>query len=439
MRKILGLVIFLVSCTQSTVNQFVNPILHDEIRTVLENQILNTWYPRVLDEEHGGYLTDFDFQWTRKGPQQKMIVTQARHVWTSSKAAELYPDNNMYLNIAQHGFAFLKDVLWDDEYGGFYNLVEQNGTVIGDTYEGQALKYAYGNAFGIYGLAAYANVSQDTSALELAKKAFMWLEEHSHDPIHGGYFQFLNRQGQAFTEGYNGTPAKDQNSSIHLLEAFTELYAVWDEPLVRTRLEEMLELIRDVMVDERGFLNLFFAQDWTPLSYRDSTAQLRKDNFNLDHVSFGHDIETAWLLMEATEALGHKHYEKTLVISKKMVDHGLRNGYDYSIGGVYDGGYYYRDFEDIEIIKDTKNWWAQVETLNTLYYMSKQFPEDELSYYKTFEQQWSYIKGHLVDMEHGGFYAGGLDKEPDRKTGSKSNIWKSPYHTARALMKCSLD
>ena len=69
------------------------------------------------------------------------------------------------------------------------------------------------------------------------------------------------------------------------MEAFTELYGVWKDDLVKKRLEEMLVLIRDTMTDDRGFLNLFFEQDWTHRSYRDSTDEMRKKNINLDHVS----------------------------------------------------------------------------------------------------------------------------------------------------------
>jgi mannobiose 2-epimerase len=57
---------------------------------------------------------------------------------------------------------------------------------------------------------------------------------------------------------------KDQNSSIHLLEAFTELYEVWPDELVRSRLQEMLFLIRDIITTKKGYLVLFLKPDWTP-------------------------------------------------------------------------------------------------------------------------------------------------------------------------------
>ena len=126
-------------------------------------------------------------------------------------------------------------------YGGFYNLVARDGTVK------STIKEAYGNAFAIYGLSAYYECSNDTAALNLAKEAFIWMEKHSHDSIYKGYYQHLQRDGTpvqrtANIPGTSDLGYKDQNSSIHILEALTELYHVWPDPLVKTRLQEMLAL-----------------------------------------------------------------------------------------------------------------------------------------------------------------------------------------------------
>ena len=107
---------------------------------------------------------------------------------------------------------------------------------------------------------------------------------------------------------------KDQNSSIHILEALTELYKVWKDPLVKERLQEMLYLIRDKMVTPKGYLQLYFTYDWKPISYRDSSDAVIKKNHYIDHVSFGHDVETAYLMKDATETLGNRHNAKTLAI-----------------------------------------------------------------------------------------------------------------------------
>jgi mannobiose 2-epimerase len=410
--------------------------IKSKMQEALGPKLLQVWYPRTRDTVYGGFLSDFDYEWKNTGPDNKFIVTQARHVWTASKAAGYDPGNKLYPELAAHGFRFLRDYLWDQEYGGFYELVDREGTVIPSQQEGRITKRAYGNAFAIYGLAAYYHISGDTAALNLAQRAFNWLEEHSHDPEYGGYFQFLERDGTPMMDGLGGTPPKDQNSSIHLLEAFTELYGVWKDETLRERLEEMLILIRDTITTDQGYLTLFLARDWTPLSYRDSTAEVREAHYNLDHVSFGHDVETAYLMMEASHTLGLENDTRTLEIGKKMVDHTLKYGWDDSIGGIYDEGYYFAGEPELKIIRDSKNWWAQSEMLNTMLIMHELYPDDEHQYLEKFKKQWAYCRDYLIDWEHGGWYAGGLDKQPERKTGAKAQIWKGPYHTARSLMNC---
>ncbi len=404
-----------------------------QIQDVLKDEY-TLWYPRCEDTVYGGYFSDFDYAWKLDGPQTKMIVTQARLVWSASHGKEYYADQTLLHNAAEHGFRFLRDVMWDKEDGGFYDLVDRQGGVIKEN--GAVIKRAYGNAFAIYGLAAYYKAWGDTSALHLAQKAFRWLDQHSYDAVHGGYFQFLTREGQPFSDGYGGTPPKDQNSSIHLLESLTELYHVWHDPVVRDRLAMMLHLVRDTMVTAKGYLNLFFKSDWTPISFRDASDSERKRNYELDHVSFGHDIETGYLLLEASDALGLKNDTTTLRIAKTMVDHSLRYGWDKEHGGLFDGGYYFSGATEPTIIRKTKEWWGQLETLNSALMMAQMFPDDPMHYEQYFFNQWNYCEQYLIDHEHGGWYWGGIDIVPGNTKSPKSSIWKCNYHTSRALINC---
>ncbi len=427
----------LQACSELSQEQSISPLneLEGSLVKVLVEHSVDPWYPLVLDSTYGGYLSDFSFDWQPNGPQNKMIVSQARHIWTCSKLAEFHDNGQDFQSYAAHGFDFLRKKMWDAELGGFYHLVDQQGTAIAND-EGQIQKNAYGNAFAIYGLSAYYQISNHQPALDLAVNTFKWLDQHSYDSLYGGYFQFLAQDGTPFVSGYGGTPPKDQNSSIHLLEAFTELYKVWPDEIVRARLTELLELIRDTITKETGYMNLFFNRDWTPFTYKDHLARGRADNFNLDHVSFGHDIETAYLIMEASEVLGLGHDSNTLSRAKTMVDHTLKHGWDSLVGGIYDGGYYFDSLNSISIIKNSKVWWAQAEALNTLLIMSELYPEDPLQYSEKFETQWHYIQNNLIDREHRGWYWGGLDQEPERESAPKAQIWKVNYHTARSLMNC---
>lgn len=405
-----------------------------QMRYAAKQELLDKYYPRDIDTLYGGYLSTFTYDFNPTGPQDKMIVTQARHIWSTANAAMFYKDTS-YISMSRHGFYFLRDKMWDETYGGFYSLVARDGMVK------STIKEAYGNAFGIYGLSAYYECSHDTAALNLAQKAFMWMEKHSHDPKYNGYFQHLQRDGTPVqrptgTLGTSDLGYKDQNSSIHILEALTELYHVWPDPLVRTRLQEMLLLIRDKIVTPKGYLQLFFTPDWKPVSYQDSSEQVILKHKNLDHVSFGHDVETAYLMLEASGALGNHNDPKTLAVGKKMVDHALRNGWDKVLGGFYDEGYYFRNKPGISIINKSKNWWAQAEGLNTLLMLSDFYPNDTMKYYQHFTKLWQYVQTYMIDHTYGDWYEEGLDNEPQRKTALKAHIWKGTYHIFRALRNC---
>src|SRR6056297_2168279 len=52
----------------------------------------NVWYPKTIDSTNGGFWSDFDYKWDKVGPQNKMLVSQARHVWTASTLALYYDD-----------------------------------------------------------------------------------------------------------------------------------------------------------------------------------------------------------------------------------------------------------------------------------------------------------------------------------------------------------
>jgi mannobiose 2-epimerase len=433
------LILFSVSSSNRTENKNHTKILLEdrdsiltELKTILYDDI-NLWYPLVIDNEYGGYFSDVNYKWELSGRQNKMIVQQARHIWSLSNAYEYYHDKK-YLEYAQHGFEFLRDVMWDKKYSGFYDLVDREGNVIKT--DGQVVKKAYGNAFALYGLAAYYRVSHDTSALNLAVKTFEWFEQYSYDPEFGGYFQFISEVGKPFKDGFQGTPPKDQNSMIHILEAFTELYKVWHDELLKQRLTSLLYLIRDVVVNKTGYMNLFFNRQMNHISFKDLGRDIKPYQFDLDHVSFGHDVEIAYLMLETSHILGIKNDTSTLRIANQLVDHSIKYGFDKKRGGIFDRGYYFMNKTEPEIIKKSKEWWAQYEGLNSFLMMSQLNSQKSEHYYDLFVKQWDYIKSYIIDHEHRGSFWGGIDVEDENIKGAKGTIWKVNYHSSRALINC---
>lgn len=431
-----------------TTGEVYQPAITDSRKILQEmfdyvgKNLLDKWFPLALDKENGGYYTDITYDWKIVPVQHKMVVTQARYMWTASKAAMMF-GNEIYADAARHGLDFMRNSMWDHKYGGFYQMRDHRGQVC-DYLGFFDEKRTYGNAFAIYGLAALYELTKDEKVLDFAKEAFRWVEEHAFDPKFEGYFQFISPDGKPFdrssryrTKAYDDAELgyKDQNSSIHLLEAYTELYNVWCDPVLKEKLSALLSLIRDVITTEKGYMNLFFLNNWIPISFREAPDDIRENNYRLDHVSFGHDYETGFLMLEASYGLGLENDTKTLAAAKRMIDHAIANGWDSEKGGFFDAGYYLAGDDRCTIIRSTKNWWAQAEALNVLLLMSKIFPENK-TYPEYFVRQWDYVKYYLLDYEHGDWFEGGLDREPHFKTGPKGHIWKCNYHTGRAMMNC---
>jgi len=78
-----------------------------ELQRVLDDEF-KLWYPLSIDTTDGGYFSDINYKWELDGVQNKMIVTQARHIWSASNAAIFYQKDNYLRTVAAHGVEFLK-------------------------------------------------------------------------------------------------------------------------------------------------------------------------------------------------------------------------------------------------------------------------------------------------------------------------------------------
>lgn len=401
------------------------PDLHDEVERQLRQNLLEVWFPRALDREHGGFLCDFDYEWKPSGRQPKTIVFQARCTWLASQAMLRYPDDPRYAEAARHGFKFLRDTMWDAENGGWYWHLDREGNVDAPW---KGAKHAYGIGFGIYACSAYFLATKDAQGLELAKKGFEWLERHGHDDRNGGYHEYFLRDGTRILDDSldpvgNGRDAigtrigwKSMNTHIHLLEALTALHGVWDEPRVTTRLTELLTVARDKLTAKPGAMHQFLNPDWTPVPDLDS---------------YGHDVETGYLLMEAASAVGKDGDAATRAAAKSLLDHALDYGWDKQNGGFFEAGGTFGPVHD-----KRKVWWVQAEGLNSLLMFSRLYPDDPRGYRKLFEQQWEYVKKNCIDAEHGEWFGDALDAGGNRMA-SKASEWKAGYHAGRAMLNVS--
>lgn len=394
--------------------------LADELEQHFRGQVLKNWFPRCVDREHGGFYAEFREDWTRAADNPKTIVYQARQTWVCAQVARRHPELAAeFRGYAQHGLKFLESTMWDAEAGGFFWGLDEQGKV---SPRFGTEKHIYGVSFGLYAAAACA-LAKDARALDLTKRTFNWLEEHAHDAKNGGYFEALTRAGQPIltptaTRAVDaiGTRygCKSMNSHIHLLESITACYQAWPDPRVRVRLEELLGIVRDRVTVEPGCMNLYFTPDWRALP---------------DHDSFGHDVETAFLMIEAAEALGKPDDERTWQVARSLVDHALDFGWDEKHGGFYDKGSAFAPAYGLE-----KVWWTQAEGLNALLLMHEHYGRETDRYWNAFLKQWDFIKKFQTDARHGEWFNTVSEDGHAKPDQNKGSIWKAAYHNGRALM-----
>jgi mannobiose 2-epimerase len=390
-----------------------------ECEANLEKEILDKWFPAAVDERGGGFFEKYSLDWTRTDGNNKSIVYQSRCTWLSAQAARRFPDEaELYLAMTRRGAACLANKMWDQERGGFY------WTIDGDGRPTSGVKQMYGHAFGIYALAAGYQAARDPNTLRLAKEAFRWLEEHAHDGQNKGYCENIGADGKPDTSlNEVGAQAgqKSMNTSIHILEALTGLYQVWPDPAVKARVQEMLEICRDKIYAEPGYLTQFFTADWQRTPGPDS---------------FGHDVETGFLMVEAAETLGQGDDPRLWAEARRLVDHALQYGWDKDRGGLYDSGAMTADGAVTGPLRTEKIWWVQAEMLNALLLQHDHFGKETPRYWDAFVKQWDWIAKYQIDHANGGWWPTvRADGAPASTV--KADTWTECYHQGRAMLNVS--
>lgn len=388
----------------------------NSLERVLTENIIPFWYPGVIDNNDGGYRLNHDLEGRWRGPANKCLVTQARTLWFFSRLVNSEYRTREYLAAAKHGYEFLRHRMWDKEFGGFYWEVGASGHAAIKTE-----KQMYGQAFALYALTEYAVASGDPVAKGIATELFNVMDTKSHDTKHGGYRDILQRDWnpvpkEAATNTDYALGIKRMNTHLHLLEAITTFLPLTDEPAARERLIELILVNSNSVVrKDIGACTEKHLENWQPF---DGPNDLR--------VSYGHDVENIWLLMEACKTAGIS--ENLLSdLYRTLFNYALQYGFDRKDGGFYDSGPFNAPAD-----QRGKIWWVQAEGLIASLQMYRL--TGEALYWNCFSRTLEWIVKHQIDWKHGDWYER-LDHE-GRASGVKAGPWKGPYHNGRAVLQC---
>jgi cellobiose epimerase len=382
-----------------------------EFATELHDKILPFWL-KLLDYDNGGSYGTVDYNLHIHKESPKGGVIGARHLWAYSSAYLLTKDET-YLRAAEHSYQFLIDTLWDARNKGIYWLVDYKGTPL------ISAKHIYAQSFALYGLSEYAKATKNAEVLDRAINLFWLIEEKCYSEKHEGYFEeFTIDWNQKGNELLNEGPEAifTTNSHLHLLEAYTNLYSAWPNEHLLGRITHLLDIFRTkIYNEEEHYCQVSFDSDWKPT----------KDTY-----SYGHDIETSWLLTE-TLHITQLDRPDILDMNTQMAYRVAREGID-ADGSIYDA-------KSNGVVKKTRVWWAQAEAVIG-FYNAYQLTNDKI-FISYSENVWNYIQEKFHDPRPNGEWYSRIDEKGEVISSLRSeryhtpeNIadpWKGFYHNGR--------
>jgi len=369
-----------------------------EFQNHLENELLPFWN-NLYDNEYGGFYGSVDSDNNIKKKVPKAAVLQTRLLWFYSSCYKALQDENL-LKFADLQFDFISKFMLDPVDGGIYWTVTHDGKVK------DSHKHTYALAFTLYSVSAYYSVSKDEKALNAANRLFHLIENGHKNEY--GYPEPKTIDKNVPVHTYT------MNTLLHIIEAYTEYYQAAKTEESRKALEYTLNLvINKAYNDGLSRIECYYDEFMNPV-----------DNI----LSYGHDIESSWLIYRACEVLGSDDILNNLspklekvaqnVISKGFVDEGKN-------------GIYYDCKNGIE--NKRRSWWVMAEAIVALVHQYHLYKNDQSMILA--ENLWNYIKTSFISP-YGEWYAyvsekGDLVKNPDGLCGP----WKCPYHNGRMCLE----
>lgn len=382
-----------------------------EMQDVLTGNILPFWIDKMVDHENGGFYGRIDGHGNLHADAEKGGILNARILWTFSAAYRVLGKSE-YLEMATKAKDYIIAHFIDREYGGTYWSLDYKGN------PKDTKKQFYAIGFMIYGLSEYVRATGDKEALDYAIQLFECIEEHSLDVIYNGYIEACTREWGEIADmrlsDLDANYPKSQNTHLHIIEPYANLYRVWKDERLEKALRNMINIFTDKILNpETNHLDLFFEKDWT------------RGAGHLE--SYGHDIECSWLMHEAALVLGDaevlKKVEEIVPLVAKASEKGLNP----------DGSMIHEANLDTGHVDDDLHWWVQAEAVVGFYNIYQHFG-DESALDKSL-QCWQYIKDNLIDYEGGEWY---WSRRPDGTLNlddDKAGFWKCPYHNGRMCLE----
>lgn len=377
------------------------------IEKELVSHILPFWM-NMMDDTYGGFYGEMSeaLVLNKEAPKGGLAIT--RMLWTFSSAYRVLKEEK-YLDYARHAYTFLSEKMIDQEHGGVYWMANYKGEVIDDR------KHIYNQAFGIYACSEYYRVSHDETALETAISLYNLVCGVGYDEEQEAYLEEFSRTWLPLSNeklSENGVMASlTYNTHLHILEAYTNLYRVWPKAELKQRIVRLLTIFRTNIYDENTtYYRVFFNAQWESI---------------LDMKSFGHDIESSWLVYEALKVIGEESNSKWMEMVIKPAYSILKSDLN------DDGSLIYEEVEGK--VNRKKVWWVQAEAM-VGFYNAYELTKSE-PFLVAAKKVWTYTEKNIIDQREGGEWLAELDENHCSVKAPVVEPWKLAYHNTRCCLE----
>jgi cellobiose epimerase len=384
--------------------------LKEELTNHLKGKILPFWINRMVDHEYGGFYGWADNNGKINSKANKGAVMNTRILWTFSAAYNIFNDP-IYLEMANRSYQYLVNHFLDKTNGGIYWMLDYKGNPV------EPKKQIYAQAFAIYSFSEYFRSTVNKTALEFTKEIMRLVEKYSFDPAQNGYFEAFDQYWKILDDlrlsNKDINEKKTLNTHLHILEAYARLLTVMHDDFLTERLVNLIDLFNNRFIHPvNHHLVMFYDENWNPRSTM---------------FSYGHDIETSWLLTEAAEATGSKLLiEECRLGSVKMAETILENGRDID-------GSIYNEVKEDNMLDDDRHWWIQAEGM-VGFMNAYEHTGDEI-YVEAILVLWEFIKKYIIHPELGEWYFRVNNKYEPAPDEEFAGPWKGPYHNGRMCME----
>jgi mannobiose 2-epimerase len=399
----------------------------DELDAYLLRHVVEPHFPANIDTDGWGFRSRFDADWKPLPDPTRYTVFQSRVAWTAAFLLDRRPAlAERLLPVARHGLEALHAPIWDEQHGGYFHRVELDGRPQPESGE----KDLYDQAFALQALTRLSRAPGDgidrRRAADRLEQTLDWIETRHRRHDAPAYRSRVARDGSPLpfdpaavappSNGFEGPVGwHDFNSHLHLLSAFSTLHQSTSTPEMAERVDVLIDLLAGPFWAEPGCFHILLDAELRPVP---------------GPVSFGHDVEAAWMILEAAERIGRGDESALRDRMVRLAEHGLAFGWDPHLGAWTERGEALRRSRDL-----TLGWWVAFEALNTFSAFADRFANKRRLFERAFDDTWRFIGNRLTDHESGGIWLGFDSRGHLRR--EKSGPWFATYHAARTLVEAA--